>query len=52
VQNDLRPDLSKDPWSSQEEYILARAHCQIGNQWADIACYLPNRSENTIKNKW
>eukprot|EP00983_Pelagomonas_calceolata_P074435 1152560-Pelagomonas_calceolata.AAC.4 len=51
-QNDLRPDLSKAPWTGQEEYILARAHCEIGNQWAEIARFLPGRSENTIKNKW
>ncbi|KAF5835427.1 hypothetical protein DUNSADRAFT_7415 [Dunaliella salina] len=50
--NDLRPDLSKSPWTGQEEYILARAHCEIGNLWAEIGQFLPGRSENTIKNKW
>lgn len=49
MQNDLRPDISKDPWVSREEYILARAHCDVGNQWAEIAKYLPGRSENSIK---
>lgn len=49
-QNDLRPDISKDPWVSREEYILARAHCDVGNQWAEIAKYLPGRSENSLKN--
>lgn len=52
TQNDLRPDLSKEPWSGKEEFILCRVHCDVGNQWAEVARYLPGRSENTIKNKW
>ncbi|KAG2454847.1 hypothetical protein HYH02_000679 [Chlamydomonas schloesseri] len=50
--NDLRPDISKDPWSSREEYIVCRVHCQVGNQWADIARFLPGRAENSIKNHY
>ncbi|KAL6765738.1 Homeodomain-like protein, partial [Haematococcus lacustris] len=48
--NDLRPDISKGPWSAQEEYVLALAHSQLGNKWNAIAKYLPRRAENTIKN--
>ena len=50
--NDLRPDISKEPWTSREEYILSRAHSEVGNQWSEIAKYLPQRSENSIKNHW
>ncbi|KAG2491470.1 hypothetical protein HYH03_010255 [Edaphochlamys debaryana] len=50
--NDLRPDISKEPWSSREEYIVCRIHCQVGNQWADIGRFLPGRAENSIKNHY
>ncbi|KAG1656897.1 hypothetical protein FOA52_007986 [Chlamydomonas sp. UWO 241] len=50
--NDLRPDVRKEPWTSQEEYILARLHAEVGNQWAELAKYLNGRSENSIKNHW
>lgn len=31
--NDLRPDITKAPWTLEEEYILAVAHSQLGNKW-------------------
>lgn len=50
--NDLRPNISKDPWSLKEEYVLALAHSLHGNRWSEVARYLPTRPENTIKNRW
>ncbi|GAX76315.1 hypothetical protein CEUSTIGMA_g3761.t1 [Chlamydomonas eustigma] len=50
--NHLRDGISKDPWSLQEEYVLAVLHSKIGNKWQVLAKYLPRRPENTVKNHW
>jgi hypothetical protein len=51
--NHLDPVLTKGPWTVEEFEILSQAHAILGNKWSEIKKqYLPNRSENTIKNKW
>src|SRR5262249_39669279 len=47
--NHLSPKISKDQWTKEEEKVLFLKHMELGNKWAKIADFLPQRTLNSIK---
>ncbi|KAL5202809.1 hypothetical protein ABZP36_013761 [Zizania latifolia] len=50
--NHLRPSLKKGPFTKEEENLIIKLHYKMGNKWAQMAAYLPGRTDNEIKNYW
>ena len=50
--NHLRDGVVKDPWKPEEFWMLSLCVRAIGRKWSLISQYLPQRSDNTIKNQW
>ncbi|KAK6798661.1 hypothetical protein RDI58_006364 [Solanum bulbocastanum] len=50
--NYLRPGIKRGSFSDQEEKMIIQLQALLGNKWAAIASYLPERTDNDIKNYW
>ncbi|XP_075515080.1 myb-related protein 306-like [Primulina tabacum] len=50
--NYLRPGIKRGSFVDQEEKMIIQLQALLGNKWAAIASYLPERTDNDIKNYW
>ncbi|KAK4710489.1 hypothetical protein R3W88_005002 [Solanum pinnatisectum] len=50
--NYLRPGIKRGNFTDQEEKMIIQLQALLGNKWAAIALYLPERTDNDIKNYW
>ncbi|XP_042436229.1 transcription factor MYB30-like isoform X1 [Zingiber officinale] len=50
--NYLRPGIKRGAFTEQEEKLIVHLQALLGNRWAAIASYLPERTDNDIKNYW
>jgi hypothetical protein len=50
--NHLDPSIQKGPWSPDEDQVLAEKQAALGNKWAEIARFLPGRTDTLVKNRW
>nr|KYP40806.1 Myb-related protein 306 family [Cajanus cajan] len=50
--NYLRPGIKRGNFTDQEEKMIIHLQALLGNRWAAIAAYLPQRTDNDIKNYW
>ncbi|CAA7043275.1 unnamed protein product [Microthlaspi erraticum] len=50
--NYLRPGIKRGNFTQPEEKMIIHLQALLGNRWAAIATYLPQRTDNDIKNYW
>ncbi|OHS93004.1 Myb-like DNA-binding domain containing protein [Tritrichomonas foetus] len=50
--NYLSPNVSKEPWTQEEDQLLLRKVDEFGKKWALISAFFPRRTDVIIKNRF
>jgi myb proto-oncogene protein len=50
--NALSPDVSHNPWTEEEDNFIIAFVEKNGHEWSRCAKQLPNRTDNSIENRW
>ncbi|KAK8867250.1 hypothetical protein M9Y10_010227 [Tritrichomonas musculus] len=50
--NYLMPGIFHGEWSKEEDDLLIKKFKEYGSKWSIIQNFFPNRSSNSIKNRW
>lgn len=50
--NYLQPSIQNAPWTNQEDQLLKSLVDMHGTHWSKMKSSFPNRSTNSIKNRW
>ena len=50
--NYLVPGFFNGQWSEEEDRLLFKKYIEFGSQWSKITQFFPNRSANSLKNRW
>ena len=50
--NYLKPSLKFDPWTDEEDQLLVSLVNTYGTHWTKMIESFPNRSTNSLKNRW
>jgi hypothetical protein len=49
-QHQLNPAIVRNEWTEAEQETLFAMQTKVGNKWAQIAAFLPGRTDNAVKN--